>query len=673
MALIKLKRGTTAGFIPDGLTFGEAAVNTTDGILYCGNTLGETVDMSGVLSFNGKTGHVLFSEIDDDLTMNVTGLSASSGITSSGTITAISAGDVVLNLIADTDNSGEDDNPIISMGQDGDEGNFTLGIVGNAGQIFTNSLSNAAFLSTKHAHNDLQFAVDDDMKMTILDTGKVGIGTNTPATTLEVIGETGISAGGNLHVGKTATFLNGITATGLSNINGLVFEGNGIYDSPNGFNFGLGDDNIHVKFRLTGFSLNDTGSDIDTIVLGNTDDNLLRVDASADRVGIGVQTPQEKLDVNGTIQASGGISAGGELHIGATAHFDGNITLLNNTTFGIDGDEKITFNTSRIEANTDDFQTRQKISHLGDTDTLIEFTTDKIGFEAGGVEFMSSVGTGGVNFPVGLSAAAGITANTTLSVGSTGTFLSDVLIDGGTDGDAKLIIRADTDNNDENDNPLIRLEQDGGVVSTSIGMVGDADGQFSGALANMFYIEADGSAGDFTHGIQFATANNARMTIDAVGNIGINEKSPAQKLDVNGTISTNGISCDGNLAVEGTTNFLDNNVSRSNLKDYSEHVNAIGTITGNTAVNFENGNVQTVTVNGNCEFSFTNPPASGKAGTITLVITNGGSATVTFASAIKWPSDVAPSLTSSGVDVLSFLTTDGGSNIFGFVGGLNFS
>ena len=36
MALIRLKRGSTAGFIPTGLTLGEPAVNTTDGILYCG-------------------------------------------------------------------------------------------------------------------------------------------------------------------------------------------------------------------------------------------------------------------------------------------------------------------------------------------------------------------------------------------------------------------------------------------------------------------------------------------------------------------------------------------------------------------------------------------------------------------------------------------------------------
>jgi len=139
------------------------------------------------------------------------------------------------------------------------------------------------------------------------------------------------------------------------------------------------------------------------------------------------------------------------------------------------------------------------------------------------------------------------------------------------------------------------------------------------------------------------------------------------------TLHVAGISSDGGITAAGEVNLLDNDLKRANLKDFSEDVNAIGTVTSNTAINFENGNVQTVTVGGNCEFSFSNPPASGKAGTVTLVITNGGAHTTTFAAPVKWPGNVAPSLSSSGIDILSFLTTDGGTNIYGFVGGINFS
>ena len=121
------------------------------------------------------------------------------------------------------------------------------------------------------------------------------------------------------------------------------------------------------------------------------------------------------------------------------------------------------------------------------------------------------------------------------------------------------------------------------------------------------------------------------------------------------------------------TNFADTDVVRPNLKDYSETVNEIGTITGDTAVSFADGNVQTVTGNGDCLFTFTNPPASGKSGTLTIIITNGGANTTTWHSSVKWPGDNAPALTSSGVDVISLMTIDAGTTIYGFVGGINFS
>ena len=147
---------------------------------------------------------------------------------------------------------------------------------------------------------------------------------------------------------------------------------------------------------------------------------------------------------------------------------------------------------------------------------------------------------------------------------------------------------------------------------------------------------------------------------------------PEAVLSINGltgAIDTSGISFDfAGISASGdiTTNIIQST-------SYTETVNAIGTVTSNTAISFANGNVQTVTGNGDCEFSFTNEPASGSAGTITLLITNGGANTTTWEAAVKWPGNVAPSLTSSGIDILSFITIDGGTTIYGFVGGINFS
>ena len=141
---------------------------------------------------------------------------------------------------------------------------------------------------------------------------------------------------------------------------------------------------------------------------------------------------------------------------------------------------------------------------------------------------------------------------------------------------------------------------------------------------------------------------------------------------MSGLVSAGGISAPG-ATFAGTVNLVDNEITRPKFKDYAETLNAIGTITDDTAINFANGNVQTVTVGGTCDFSFSNPPASGIAGTITLIITNGGAHATTWDSPVKWPGNVSPTLTTSGIDVLSFLTTDAGTNVYGFVGGINFS
>ena len=93
---------------------------------------------------------------------------SAAGLSSGGPIYASSVGDVTLTLNADRDNSGENDNPMISMGQDGGQGQFELGTVGDNGQIFTNSLSNAAFLNTASSYTDLQFAVDNKMAMILV-------------------------------------------------------------------------------------------------------------------------------------------------------------------------------------------------------------------------------------------------------------------------------------------------------------------------------------------------------------------------------------------------------------------------------------------------------------------------------------------------------------------------
>jgi hypothetical protein len=98
-------------------------------------------------------------------------------------------------------------------------------------------------------------------------------------------------------------------------------------------------------------------------------------------------------------------------------------------------------------------------------------------------------------------------------------------------------------------------------------------------------------------------------------------------------------------------------------------------------ISFANGQVQTLTgvgtgATGMTAIYFTGVPATGAA-SVTMIITNGGLMTgagmTAWSGSIKWPGGVKTVLTSSGVDVVSFVTPDAGTTIYAFVGGLGFS
>lgn len=70
----------------------------------------------------------------------------------------------------------------------------------------------------------------------------------------------------------------------------------------------------------TGVVVNDTGIDFDFRVEGDTDQNLVFVDASTDRVGIGTEIPAAKLEVDGDILASEVAVANYKLHPVSHSH-----------------------------------------------------------------------------------------------------------------------------------------------------------------------------------------------------------------------------------------------------------------------------------------------------------------------------------------------------------------
>lgn len=108
---------------------------------------------------------------------------------------------------------------------------------------------------------------------------------------------------------------------------------------------------------------------------------------------------------------------------------------------------------------------------------------------------------------------------------------------------------------------------------------------------------------------------------------------------------------------------------------YNETYAAVTSTTNATTVNCEAGNTFMHTLTENTTFTFSNPPASGTAYTMTIEIIQDASAsgyTVTWPTSVDWPSATAPTLTAtaSAVDVFVFTTRDGGTTWYGFTAGL---
>jgi len=165
------------------------------------------------------------------------------------------------------------------------------------------------------------------------------------------------------------------------------------------------------------------------------------------------------------------------------------------------------------------------------------------------------------------------------------------------------------------------------------------------------YLNFDGNAADFRIGIDDGT----------------------DKLEIGGGVAHGtaaGIAMDvnGDMTLGGGIACADEVIGRPRFTDYAETVNAIGGTGGGTQdIDLESGNVVTATVDTSTNtFTFSNPPATGKSGSFTLILTNGGSQTVNWPSSVDWSGGSAPSLTSSGVDVLTFTTVDAGTIWYGF-------
>lgn len=107
---------------------------------------------------------------------------------------------------------------------------------------------------------------------------------------------------------------------------------------------------------------------------------------------------------------------------------------------------------------------------------------------------------------------------------------------------------------------------------------------------------------------------------------------------------------------------------RLDAKTATMVVQTLAPISGTLAIDISTAQYIIFTLGANATISsFSNPPPANLAVGIILRITNGGSAVLTWPGSVKWVSGTTPTLTVAGIDMLAFLTDDGGTTWRGLV------
>tara|TARA_R110001583_G_scaffold16272_14_gene66746 strand:- start:2100 stop:6425 length:4326 start_codon:yes stop_codon:yes gene_type:complete len=309
---------------------------------------------------------------------------------------------------------GNDQILIKSTGEVGIATTSPLGILdvkgdGEASQVFLLSGSGASSHANESSYTDLALFVsgaigskDTSVKGTSVFGGDVVISGSlfggSPlkvGASLAVAGDTAFS-GSVVFSGSSATVLTGsATLTGSMTITGsLTISGSDtltVY-GPSIFN---ADQNASNDFQ----------------VKSSTSANMLYVDSSTNRVGIGTNTPNHTLSVVGAISASLGLSGSLTQLVDGTSYLAAgtNVTITSASNgqivisstggggagSGVDvgwlapGAGRIA-TTGSVAISGSNLDIAQDIRHIGDTNTKIGFGTDTITLSVGGVDYFKS-------------------------------------------------------------------------------------------------------------------------------------------------------------------------------------------------------------------------------------------------------------------------------------------
>jgi hypothetical protein len=189
------------------------------------------------------------------------------------------------------------------------------------------------------------------------------------------------------------------------------------------------------------------------------------------------------------------------------------------------------------------------------------------------------------------------------------------------------------------------------------------------ADGKLFYKNSTGSIVSFSTG---SGGGNAFTTVN-VNNTLVVATTPTSTISLlpgnNITVVGDGVNNKATIGFtpSGGVDLQDAILENVSLVDYMLKANSLGNITGATTIDINYGNYFYATVTGSVTWTFSSPPPTANAGGFILRLTNGGSAAQIWPGSVRWPSGTAPTLTASGVDVLTFITDDVGTSWRGVI------
>lgn len=197
-----------------------------------------------------------------------------------------------------------------------------------------------------------------------------------------------------------------------------------------------------------------------------------------------------------------------------------------------------------------------------------------------------------------------------------------------------------TDTSDKTRTITAVATPNGGLVVTNTGISANVTG-----------------GGDFPSGLEISGRGN--ISVKKGNGIGLSSEGVSVKTGDGLTFNAG-----GKLIVDNTV--LRTNKEQTITATKTFDVGYFGkTVTvAATDISPVDGAVFTKTVTANTTFTISGTP-SNVAACFTLVLTNGGSHTVTWPSSVKWTEGTPPELIAAGIDVITFITPNGGTTWYG--------